>query len=117
MRTIAAIAITVTLAATPALAQPTDASGLGAASCEDWAQGHRRVHPGLYDSATTPWAQGYMTALNYSFLARGMPEKNLDLISSDWVKARLYRYCDQHPLGRVIDAINQMFKDLPQYKQ
>ena len=76
------------LAATPGLAGEKPRAlvgmGLGANSCQQFAEGYRDAP---------------------AFHHNHQPLKNLNGVSQDDQRLRLRRYCDRHPLGNVVDAV------------
>lgn len=114
-RLISALAVAATLTTAPALAaeRQTVFIGIGATTCQPFADGYRGNPPVL--NMALDWAQGFMSATNYARYANGQPEKNLNAWTIDEQRAKLRSYCDQHPLSTVFDGVLELYNELPNY--
>jgi hypothetical protein len=62
------------------------------------------------------WAQGYMAGMNATTVGPYNSYKNLAAISTKAQEAFIRNYCDQHPLGNYLDAVQALLSSLPTNK-
>ena len=108
-----AVVLASLLAATPALTKEKPAMvvvGIGAVGCQQFAEWYRG-NPARIEAMAFTWAQGFMSAINWE---RGTGHlKNLSSLSEDVQRSKLRSYCDRHPLGNVLDAVWELYNDMP----
>jgi hypothetical protein len=112
-RLIPALAVAATLAATPAAAKENPAfvlMGIGAVRCQQFAEWYRG-NPVAFENMAFVWAQGFMSGINWEH-DRGHL-KSLGSFTEEVQKFKLRSYCDRHPLGNVIDAVWELYNDMP----
>lgn len=94
----------------PSLADPAPYSGFGLMGC-------REVSPSLTQVAmqkvTVSWAQGYMTALNFSSIDSDNRFRDLSGLSEHYMLRKFEDGCAQKPDQRLIEIIIEMYSDLP----
>ena len=102
------------LATGPALAE-TMFAGAGALSCGEFAQ-HYRSAPDFSEGLYFAWAQGFMSGLNVNFIRQFNQYKDLSAKTLDQEQRYLRKYCDEHPLGNVIDGVIELYGTLPAFQ-
>jgi hypothetical protein len=83
-------------------------AGFGWVSCAQFAQYYQQDPRGT-ESYMFAWAQGYMAGLNEVWPIK----KNVVGWENDKQKDRIRAYCNQHPLANVVDAVRDVFMQLP----
>jgi hypothetical protein len=78
--------------------------GIGTATCAIFAKWYKD-DPQFAERQFFTWAQGYLSGWNFVLMTTGQPFFDLGSLSTESQKARLRSYCDQHPLGRFIEAV------------
>ena len=103
-----AIGLFLLIAPDAAMAQKKYATfGAGAATCAIFAN-HYKTEPMIETLSYFSWAQGYMTALNMTFVANN--KETVDLRDYDSQTRHIRQYCDQHPLKDYSDAVLDLFE-------
>jgi hypothetical protein len=86
--------------------------GLGANSCGKFVELYR-LDPAHTEDGFVNWAQGFLSGMNMAALLNSGMSKNLKMPIENYGRA-LRRYCDQHPLGEVVNGIMEFYKSLPE---
>jgi hypothetical protein len=90
--------------------------GVGAKTCGIFARNYL-INPKLADDLYHSWAQGFMSGLNYAKAEATGDHRDLSAMSTDDQMRRIKKYCDAHPLADYIDAVMDLYKDLPEIKK
>ena len=106
-RLAAVVSLFLLMAPDSATAQKNSTSGAGAATCAMFAN-HYKTEPMIETLSYFSWAQGYMTALNMTFVANN--KETVDLRDYDSQTRHIRQYCDQHPLKDYVDAVLDLFE-------
>jgi hypothetical protein len=88
--------------------------GVGAKTCGIFASNYR-INPKLADDLYHSWAQGFMSGLNYAKSTGN--RRDLSAMSTNDQMARIKQYCNAHPLAEYVDAVMDLYKDLPEIKK
>lgn len=88
--------------------------GLGANSCGRFVELYR-LDPTRTEDGYINWAQGFLSGMNMAALLNSGMSKNLKMPVENYGRA-LRRYCDQHPLGEVMEGMLEFYRSLPENK-
>lgn len=88
------------------------ARGWGTSTCAQFANIYR-LDSKFAEENSFNWAQGFMSGLNYSEIARNGNSKNLGSMSTDQQQRAIRAYCNDHPLADYIDAVMDVYLRLP----
>lgn len=89
--------------------------GIGVSTCTQFANFYK-VDAQSAENVFFAWAQGYLSGWNTAQIDAKQPTLNLALMDTKEQREFLRRYCDQHPLGNYIDAVDHLMFEL-QYKE
>jgi hypothetical protein len=106
-----AIIAVLALAPKPLLADPAAAIGVGATTCNEFAQKYKQ-DPELAETVYFSWAQGFMSGWNYELLALNQPIQNLSSQSLRQQQAFVRNYCNQKPLAPFSEAVLKLYQTL-----
>ena len=113
LRTAAAFTAMLSLSAMQADGEEFVIMGFGTATCAKMAELYR-VAPDRADNDFFLWAQGYMSGFNNARIYYQLrPRRNLNGTPIKSQEVYLRRYCDQHPLAQVLDAVESLYNSLP----
>jgi hypothetical protein len=86
--------------------------GPGMQSCGEFSRLYASNPMGAEDLFYT-WAQGFMSALNLSFVSTTGSYRLIDPNGTATYKLRLRSYCDAHPPSQYVQAIMDLYNSLP----
>ena len=86
-------------------------AGAGASTCAQFAQAYATSPDGAEPLYFT-WAQGFMSGLNTSAIARKTPSKDLASEPVAEQEAAIRDYCDKHPLQEYWEAAFALYLSL-----
>lgn len=112
MRSVTISAIIVVMTTLSASAQ-TVLWGVGAKTCGIFASNYL-INPKLADDVYHSWAQGFMSGLNYAKVAAAGDSRDLSAMPTDEQMARIKKYCNERPLADYVDAVMDLYKNLPE---
>jgi hypothetical protein len=108
--------VIITLMTTISAGAETALWGVGAKTCGIFASNYL-INPKLADDLYHSWAQGFMSGLNYAKAEATGDRRDLLAMSTDNQMARIKKYCNAHPLADYVNAIMDLYKDLPEIKK
>jgi hypothetical protein len=116
MKIIPPVVIVVAMFASTSMAQQKDVFGImgaGNASCAKFAEGYR-LDPERIEQFYFSWAQGLMSGINIARLAMKQPIRDLNAWRVADQESHIRQFCDQRPLSNYADAVNDLFRALPE---
>jgi hypothetical protein len=87
--------------------------GVGTSTCTQFANLYKSDAQ-YWEAQFFAWAQGFMSGNNFAQVSDNQPYTYLNLGSLDTKaqQASIRRYCDQHPLGSYLDAVENLMTQL-----
>jgi hypothetical protein len=116
MRVVLPIAIVLVATIGAAMAQQKNVlpvMGAGNASCARFASDYRKNSETI-EELYFSWAQGMMSGINLGLLALNRPIRDLNAWRVDDEEAHIRQFCDHRPLSSYSDAVNSLFRALPE---
>ena len=86
--------------------------GPGMLSCGEFSRAYA-TNPTATEDLFYTWAQGFMTALNLSFVSTSGAYRSIDANSVTAYKLRLRAYCDAYPPSQYVQAVLDLYNSLP----
>jgi len=115
MRFVTLSAIIISMATISASAE-TAFWGVGAKTCGVFAN-YYKINPKLADDLYFSWAQGFLSGINYKSIVVNGDSRDLSSIDIEQQMTHVRKYCDERPLADFIDAVMDLYKDLPEIKK
>ena len=115
MRSVTVSAIIVLMTTISASAE-TALWGVGAKTCGIFASNYL-INPKLADDLYHSWDQGFMSGLNYAKVEATDDSRDLSAMPTEEQMARIKKYCNAHPLADYVDAVMDLYKNLPENKK
>ena len=86
--------------------------GPGMLSCGEFSRAYA-TNPTATEDVFYTWAQGFMSALNLSFVSTTGAYRFIDPNGMAGYKLHLRQYCDAHPAGPYVQAVMDLYNSLP----
>ncbi len=86
--------------------------GPGMQSCGEFSRLYA-TNPTATEDLFYTWAQGFMSALNLSFVSTTRAYRFIDPDGMAGYKLRLRSYCDAHPPSQYVQAVMDLYNSLP----
>jgi hypothetical protein len=86
--------------------------GPGMQSCGEFSRAYA-TNPTVTEDLFYTWAQGFMSALNLSFVSTTGAYRFIDPNGMAGYKLRLRVYCDAHPPSSYVQAVMDLYNSLP----
>jgi hypothetical protein len=99
------------LTTTPALAVGEDQMGVGLSPCAEFAKLSKRSPAN--EMIFYSWAQGFISAANFSRLMQGGDSVNVSATSQEEQRRQLRDFCNTHPLKEFRDAVADLINHMP----
>ena len=90
--------------------------GVGAKTCGVFASNYL-INPTLADDLYHSWAQGFMSGLNYAKMEATGDSRDLSAMPTEEQMAHIKKYCNARPLADYVDAVTDLYKNLPENKK
>ncbi|WP_271898721.1 hypothetical protein [Candidatus Phyllobacterium onerii] len=85
-------------------------AGIGAMSCQD---AIKLIDTTAFKTQLFIWAAGFLSGANSGMLEGNLPTRTLRSVTVDTAAADTYAYCARHADEHIVDAIKQIYIDLP----
>ena len=86
--------------------------GPGMLPCGEFSRAYA-TNPTATEDLFYTWAQGFMTALNLSFVSTSGAYRSIDPNGITAYKLRLRAYCDANPPSQYVQAVLELYNSLP----